>query len=243
MGRKYRNPPIVEAVCEFRFDPTSPWDMAIPGLIYDGVKDPFRRRAQERVLTLNISPPSVTPGLQTAERIRFLRDDERAFIQVSEHLLAVNHLSPYPSWEGFRPSIHQAFETYRRVAQPKRLQRIGLRYINSVFFENDRLEPSEYFNIYPRIGEGLPQDYYQFGLVVYSLYENKRDTLKIELGSVLDAASPRAIIIDLDYSLVQPDQINLDDALAWVETAHANIEQAFEACITDRLRERFEEAS
>src|SRR5947208_1146199 len=30
MSRKYRNPPLIEAVCEFQFDPKSEWDIAIP---------------------------------------------------------------------------------------------------------------------------------------------------------------------------------------------------------------------
>jgi uncharacterized protein (TIGR04255 family) len=41
MGRKYRSPPLVEALCEFRLTPDTPWDMTIPGLFYETVKHAF----------------------------------------------------------------------------------------------------------------------------------------------------------------------------------------------------------
>lgn len=30
MVRKYKNPPIIEALCEFQFGPDSSWDLAMP---------------------------------------------------------------------------------------------------------------------------------------------------------------------------------------------------------------------
>jgi hypothetical protein len=32
--KKYSNPPISEAVCEIRIVPGTPWDLAVPGMIY-----------------------------------------------------------------------------------------------------------------------------------------------------------------------------------------------------------------
>lgn len=35
---KYGNPPIVEVVAEFRFIPSEPWDLTVPGLVYDHLR-------------------------------------------------------------------------------------------------------------------------------------------------------------------------------------------------------------
>jgi uncharacterized protein (TIGR04255 family) len=35
--------------------------------------------------------------------------------------------------------------------------------------------------------------------------------------------------------------VEVVDALAWVEEAHDRVEEVFEGCITDKLREMFEE--
>ena len=51
------------------------------------------------------------------------------------------------------------------------------------------------------------------------------------------------MILDLDYFLAQPEQVSLDDVFQWIEVAHGHIEEVFEACITDWLRETFEEVT
>ncbi|MGH7598840.1 MAG: TIGR04255 family protein, partial [bacterium] len=44
MGKHYKNPPLLEAVCEFKFQPHSSWNPAVPDLIYEKVKTQFPQR-------------------------------------------------------------------------------------------------------------------------------------------------------------------------------------------------------
>ena|SRR5215207_7513665 len=44
--RIYKDPPIIEALCEFQFVPSQPWDLTIPGLFYREVKSEFPKRRQ-----------------------------------------------------------------------------------------------------------------------------------------------------------------------------------------------------
>ena len=55
MGRRYKNPPIVEALCEFEFISSQPWDLTIPGLIYEKVKDEFPDKRQQIGKGFNLS--------------------------------------------------------------------------------------------------------------------------------------------------------------------------------------------
>ena len=50
-----------------------------------------------------------------------------------------------------------------------------------------------------------------------------------------------SILLDLDYFLIQPENINSEYGMEWVEKAHENILAAFEGAITDKLRQQFEE--
>jgi len=120
MGRRYTKPPIIEALCELRFEPSLPWDLAIPGLLYEKVKDDFPKRRQVRAFETSVSagPEGVEQQVRTADRMQFLREDERALIQVGPDLLAVNHLEPYPTWQEFLPLIHRGFDAYCRAADP-----------------------------------------------------------------------------------------------------------------------------
>src|SRR5690349_12984877 len=103
MGRLYQKPPLVEALCEFRFDSAQPWDWTIPGLIYAQIKDEFPMKREQRTLELAIeTSPEKTQQLRgDIGRMQFLRKDESALVQVGPDILAVNQLSPYPHWPRF----------------------------------------------------------------------------------------------------------------------------------------------
>lgn len=148
MGRRYRNPPVIEALCEFRFEPGQPWDLAVPGLVYEKIRDDFPKRRQARVLEARITarPSEVGQEILTTDRMQFLRKDEKALIQVGRDLLAVNHLRPYPSWQAFLPLIRQGLSAYREAAHPSGLSRVGLRYINRIEIPGPSIKLEDYFD-------------------------------------------------------------------------------------------------
>jgi uncharacterized protein (TIGR04255 family) len=101
MKNKYKKSPIEEAVCEFRFDAKSPWDMAIPGLIYEKIKQQFPKRKQIKRIDVNVVTPKdyFSPELSATgiDQIRFLQEDEKRFLAVSPHMLSTHVLKPYSS--------------------------------------------------------------------------------------------------------------------------------------------------
>lgn len=46
MGEKLLSAPMIEALCEFRFTPSSPWDWTLPGRLYDQIGNEFTERSQ-----------------------------------------------------------------------------------------------------------------------------------------------------------------------------------------------------
>ncbi len=63
MTKRYNNPPLVEALCEFQFDADVPWDLTLIGLIYDKLQGLFPKKQQ---LPLNFA---VAVTSQTNEQI------------------------------------------------------------------------------------------------------------------------------------------------------------------------------
>lgn len=255
MGRKYKNPPIIEVVCEFQFSADSPWDLTMPGLIYERIKETFPKKIQESVLTVQVptsvvAPSPFIPQLQSENRMRFVHPDEHAFLQLQPHLLAINYLQPYPSWERFLPLIRQSFTAYQDVVSPIAIHRIGLRYINRITIPTngvelseptDGVEPSEYFTLYPQMSSELPS-YGGFSVQVLFPYNQGRDLLKIDITSALDETGQTVVaFLDLDYFLAQPNIVTPNHALDWIAQAHDTIEHAFEACITEKLRRQFDQ--
>jgi uncharacterized protein (TIGR04255 family) len=246
VSKKYKKPPIVEAVCEFQFEEDSSWDLAIPGLVYEKVRSTFPIRRQSQRVTVNIStgPEEFGPQFGTVTLMQFVRKDERALLQVGSHLLSVNVLKPYPSWPRFQPLIRRGFNAYCDVVAPKSIRRIGLRYINHIEVPDQGIKLEDYFEFRPYVGPNLPQDFGTFALSIQVPYEKSRDILNLQLASLprSDASINKAtVLLSLDYFLLKPGEVTLEEAFKWVNMAHSHIEDAFEACITEKLRHLFKE--
>ncbi len=246
MERKYRQAPIIEALCEFQFDPTSPWDLTIPGLVYESVRDEFPQRRQTSVLSVGVAqvaenrPPQAQ--FLAADRMQFLREDSTALVQVGPHYLSVNHFKPYSSWDRLLPMILKAFGAYRQEAEPRGIQRIGVRYINRIEIAGSKIDIEDYLSFYPFVGPNLPQNYSGFTVAMQVPQEELRDSMNVQAASVPSGVVDRlALILDIDYFLVQPGAVSLDTVSGWLAEAHQRVIGTFEAVITDRLRATFGE--
>lgn len=243
--RKYKNPPIVEALCEFRFFSTQPWDFTIPGLIYERVKGEFPEKQQrggiigfewpfwERKID-QVIPPFL-PWIQ------FWKKDKTALIQIAPDILVINQLKPYPSWGKFKSLILNNFGVYKEIANPRGLKKITLRYINKMDFDKKDFELKKYFQYFPSIPDTLPRIQDSFFVSSEFSYE-EGEKLILTLGNTI-SPEPNVVSVTLDisYLIVVSGHLSFDDIPNWLEKAHERIRVAFETSITDETRIKFEE--
>ncbi len=245
MKKKYNNPPIIEALCEIKFVPKQPWDLTIPGLVYEMVRDEFSEKKQKMALDVKfqITKKGLEHKVEPAPpRMQFHRPDGTGLIQIAQDLLVINQLKPYPSWSKFKPKILDLLKIYRKVANPKGFHRIGLRYINRIDFESMEIGFGEYFNLYIHLPTELPPRHKSCLARLEIPHADDRDIMVIMLGSVVPKkANTVSVVLDLDYIMPKSESIELDQFERWIEEAHSAIEKAFEACITDKSRTLFEE--
>ena len=236
----YKNSPIVEAVCEFKFDPSSEWDLTIPGLLYPKLEDDFpKKRARA---TGNIQIRDNQAELSRTDIAQFFSEDEKAFVQVYPHTLSVNVLTPYPSWKKFGSWIRDAYSKYIQLAEPKGISRIGLRYINVITLRNieGALSMGEYLKVGPTRPEEFPETVSGFSMALEFNYEKGRDLLRLVLSDVPSEQKGEVKLrLDLDYYLNEPNSVQLGSVTEWIEAAHSHIEDTFEASMQDKLRARF----
>jgi uncharacterized protein (TIGR04255 family) len=244
MSRKYSNSPIVEALCEFQFIPSEPWDMTIPGLLYENINDEFPIKQQRTNFGIGFQPKEdgIEQKVEMSQRMQFFRSDKSALVQVGPDLLTVNHLKPYSTWKTFKSMILKNLRIYQAIVKPKGFKRIGLRYINKIEFREHRIELKDYFNYYPFIPANLPQIPEAFQVRVEFPYQEGRDRLLLTFASAIpEKPNILALLLDLDYIMVIPERVSMDRADEWIEEAHKIVEIAFEACITDKTRNLFME--
>ncbi len=241
--RRYKNPPLVEAICEFRFEPESSWDVAIPGLLANRLsKDlPTRRQASTFETTTRPVSDGIEQQMTQVQWLQLWREDEKAVVQVSPNRLSASHLAPYPGWEEFLPFVERSLNEYREVAKPSGLQQATVRYINRINFETS-IQLEEYFDFYPFVGQRLPQRFESFIVGFQTTYENGTDVLQIQMSSAAsDESGAVSIVLDLLYFSGQPGAVSFEDVFEWLTYAHDRIKDVFEGCIKEPLRERFGE--
>ena len=245
MGNKYDQPPVVEALCEFQFDPKSPWDLTIPGLIYEKIKGEFPEKGSHEITGLEIStkPGAITQNVERTRLVQFRHKSKPFLIQVGQHILTANHIAPYSSWQDFLPTIANALELYKGIANPLGLRRIGVRYINRVDIDTAQFKFSD-FQFRPEFWRPSPnpKNIKSFIVGAEIPYMDGRDVMRIQLATAQSTEpGTRGFILDIDYFIIQLEKLKFEKAIEWVNNAHAQVENAFENSITDKLREQFRE--
>jgi uncharacterized protein (TIGR04255 family) len=243
MGQVYRHPPLIEALCEFRFDPGSPWDVTIFGHYYDRIRDEFsnKRQVPQVEMSLGRRQGGMTREIREAGlRMQFVRPDSSAMVQLASHLLVVNKLPPYESWGVFKELILARVADYEEVVGQVPLKQIALRYINRFDF------PAAGFTVGKALGssEFLPARLREAGAPFFlrlEMPQNEQERQLLTLGTIeAESAESVPVLLDLEYQ--DPSQIGLEqsDLAAHLDRAHERIEEAFESCLTAALRERFD---
>lgn len=239
MSKKYTNPPVVEAVCEIRFTRESKMDLTVPGLIYEKVKKDFPLKEQRVIREGN---------RVLGELAVFLSEDHNSSIQVGPGpllpILSITRQKPYTSWHEFKPRIEEAINALRTTDGVKidGIQRIGLFYANFIEIPESPIRTEDYFNYGLDLREGLPTNIRTFLVGSEFIFEDGRDVCRTQLASAITSKPNNfGVRLDFDYYLTEPESLPLNDVMQWVENAHQRIEEIFEACITDRLRELFVE--
>ena len=246
MGKKYLNSPIVEAVCEFRFAPETPWDLTIPGLLYKHIKTSFPLK-EERILQqlrVNQTKNGEINQETTLNKVQaFLRRDRQCFMNIGDRLISIHTVKPYLTWTKFRPIISKIYNALIKELETPTIERIGLRYINRIEIPQDHPLLEDYFDYGLRLKDNFHAvEVSEFFIGSVFPYADKRDACRVQLVSALpENPQTSALILDLDYFLQTPKSIPADQAIDWVEAAHTTAEALFEDCITDRLREIFRE--
>lgn len=244
-GRKYTKPPIIEAACEFSFDRNQVWDWTIPGLMYQEIKNEFPKKRQQNLFQMEVltQPVNVEQNLTGGiARMQFLREDEKIMIQVAPYTLAINHLKPYTEWETYQPLIKKALKAYRQIGTPKALSRIGLRYINRIDIPETIVKIQDYLTAVPVVPKNIPQHFEAWVQSVELPFPAANGKLVLQSGTArAEDHQGISFMLDLDFRCPKPNEIALDNAIEWIELAHQEIENVFEACITDKSRELFQE--
>lgn len=249
--RKYRKPPIEEAVCDLQFAPGTEWDPTMPGRIYEKLKETYNEKPrQQQVVEAQLQGPSAegSPSVSLQHRfgktrVQLLAKGGTRIVGVGADQLSVHMLRPYTEWEDFRPRITEALLAYREVAEPEGISRVGLRYINRISLEGSSPDLAKYFRFPPHLPEVEPSTRM---LAFFDRKEAEFLDKPIRIVVTFADMEPRspdnsAYLLDIDIIWITTDSlIALDKIETVLEDMKVRHRQVFESLITDESRRLFD---
>ena len=242
VGKRYKNPPVVEALCEIYFD-ESKWDGTLPGLFFERIRESYPKKREWRQIRVSVSKETTETRVQPGERrIQFLKEDGSRLIQIEKNLLVINQLKPYPSFEDWKPVVHKMLKHYSEIAQPKGIKRMGVRYINRIIIPAVKFKMEDYFSLYPEVPESLGAMHRKFMMRLEIPAQHKAHRLMVTFGTAPpELPETSAEMLDIYDIFASPKPFPTEDIDKHVIEAHENIERAFENSITSKARELFGE--
>ena len=250
--RRYKNPPIEEAICEFRFSPGEDWDLTIPGKLHTELSDEYAGKPKEQKLvevgleTQAGKPPNLRYGEGLA-KVQLVTEDNKRMIGIGPDVLSIHILRPYQrntdsehvGWEEFYPRIIRAIEAYWKVSKPTGVTRIGVRYINKIVIPQIKVRVEDYLKCALPNVSGLPDQLNGFmSRVEYAYGDNV--LLVLSQGSIEAPPNNVGFLLDLDVIWQGADPISEEEALTKISNLREREREAFENIITDKARELFD---
>ena len=250
--RRYKNPPIEEALCEFRFHPDQEWNLTIPGKLHGELADEYSGKPQEqKVASITLNAQEGQPARfsfdEGSARTQLVTEDGKRLVGIGKDVLSVHMLRPYQDplrqeeggWNEFRPRIVEALAAYWKVMQPRGVNRVGIRYVNRIIIPQRLVRIESYLkSALPNVS-GLPDRLTSFmSRVEYSYEDGVR--LVLSQGPTDAPEAHVGLLLDLDVIWEASEWVGQAEAVARADDLRAREREAFEAVVTDEARELFD---
>jgi uncharacterized protein (TIGR04255 family) len=185
-------------------------------------------------------PPSGAQSLSVPLGFSYRSADTKQAFQVRLDGFTHNRMAPYDRWESFIAEAKRLWPLYKKIAHPEVIEMIGLNYVNEIFVPlGSSFE--DYFRVYLEIPKDLPQvvNAYSIGFQL-SIPDGQGF---IHISQAYGPPKKEGFLtINLNIQAFRPlnlppDRLQDEQLWSFFETLRIAKDQAFEACITDRVRE------
>lgn len=245
--RAYRNPPIEEALVEFRFASGKEWDPTIPGKLHQvptiAAQYPGKARTQKAMEAVIQGGPDQVPNFSVREgfsRIQLWNEGGTRLLWLAPDVLGVGGLRPYEGWAALYPRIEIALNAYATLAGHSAVTRIGVRYINKVVVPEPQVSADRFFLCGPTQIKGVRAPL--TGFITRAESRGNDGELVAMTHATIEAPDGHTgFLFDLDVIWESDSPLPITRAMAKVDELHQREGVIFEANITDAARKVFDE--
>ena len=195
---------------------------------------------QYRVMSVLTGSPATQTSTPTKVGFQFKNQSGDKVFNAQVDGWGFSKLPPYDSWEAFQKQGRELWVKYRDLVQPKQILRAGVRYINRLDLPLPFDDFRKYLRTVPEVSPDLPQGLLNFFLQTQIPQVDLEALLVINMALVpSESVNVASVVLDLD--LFRATNLPQTEQHLWeyFEELRVRKNKAFEACITDAMRERF----
>lgn len=240
MAIHYSKAPIIEAVIDFQVK--LPAGVTLPDLkkIYKLLKPIYPTKKDSVVFQSSVSMGAKVAASASQSQIGFAltSSDERQILQTRLNGFTFSRLPQYDKWESFRSDALSAWTVYCKFARPLEINRIATRYINRIDIPLPIGDFKDYLRTGPEISPDLSQALNGFYFEVHIPQDDIKSNLVIR-EAIIPSSKEDVVSVMLDIDVFSSVHIVDDMSSAWkmLDILRDRKNIAFEACITDKVRE------
>lgn len=242
------NPPITEGLLDVRVGLRSDVGLETLARFGDAVGGdyPNRRERYSFAGAFQFGVPTAASSVSSQTRIDgyvFTSENAVRVVQARLDGFTLSLLKPYPGFDVLEREAMRLWELYCQVAQPQRVVRIALRYINRIVLPLPFKDFREYLLTIPEIAPNAPQALAQFTMQL--VLPDDQDNANVAIiTEVLEPGRPDAteITIVLDIDAFQQVNIAPGSTELWdrVVSLRDYKNRIFFSSITPKCRSLFE---
>lgn len=237
--RIYERSPIVEAIIDLRCgNPSTLTFRDVARTAAEIAATGYSEAGESVQVVQKFAPDGGSQRTETKVGVALRSGDEKYVVQLQIDGFSCSRLHPYPQWETFRAEAQRLWAIYRAAARPESIQRVGIRYVNRLEIGSPTINDLRPFlSLHPVTPWSLTSPPSEFFLQIRQPQEGGSMLLVNESTLLHQATGQAAVLLDLDAFVAR--EIPVDENVIWnlVEDLHVKVEHAFEASITDRVRD------
>ncbi len=233
----YIRPPITESVVEFRFADETSFEVIQKRV------DKFKRFYPQETHNVEFTGEMSEKGFSGKHEVvgvRLASKDELQILMINKSNFIISQLAPYPGWSVFSSRVARDLDLFTDVFGRKKINRIGVRYINRLDIPLESLSVDNYLNVWPALPYLGPSQSKSFALQSTQILEEENLGVTLQSATV-DSPVPKAesVVLDIDIFTNSDVPMRNDAIVKLLDAMRTTKNKVFEASITDKARELF----
>jgi len=241
----FPNAPITEALLDIRVQLPREIDLKKLEVFHENIKSRFPDKKQRISFETGFQlspekPPVPLPASGGVYGYMFSSPNEKKVVQTRLDGFTFNKLKPYENWERFFSEAQELWALYLKIANPEKVTRIALRYINRIEIPLPIKDFKEYILTIPEIAPNLPQGIARLFMQI-SIPNHETQATAIVTEAMESTADIQKLPFILDIDVFQETLSSADEPEIWERFKKLRVfkNDIFFKSITEKTKELF----